>query len=861
MANYATLKAAIQAVIKTNGNEEITGALLQQSLLAMINSLGGYYQFAGIATPTTNPGTPDQNVYYIASTAGTYTNFGGLVLADGEIAILKYNGAWSKDSTGAASLEAVNQLEQQLNGTPGSSAEVTLAVTAGTGVTTNGSLKTCLLEKGRTYRVVMSGAINTITMYFRNSDNTGGVTVDYDGQGASGTNISFTPSVKEHTITPRENVYYVRFYAGASSITVTGDMVWTFLSEGANGIVGDIEDLTEDVGALASEQSEIRQNAPIYDVTLNVPLQSGYYTYETAIAAVPAEYRKFGLVLKFYDGTAWRYEQFVGSSVVNWSILSNWKMKDVPYVHLLGTVFKNVDAINYGYYPYYFPIIDIYTVQNTHNKDICLDYISRTSNRFSIAFIDKIGGSNVAAYTTQSLSGLSGRMTLRCSEQNNSGVIIDVIIDFDLVNNTNAWAFNNLNAEIVQKQNETANTSAQVAALNSQVAAFDSKISSNTIKIGAESASYIETRYDGVFWGGNKVYEAVEAANGIIIKLNLGAKYSWKNTTYVSGTVWDHRPVVNDVVHTDVSSGFVATEGQNYLLLSFQTARVPNGVSITIEGLGLFRTWGYMTLAGKKILCLGESTTEFTDESGKNWPAYAADYTEGTFITGAIGGTRLSQRTTPADVPSTVENSYASLDMCNLIDSWIANDWTRVDAAVEWIKNNASDDNSAIIQNLKDNPISSIDMIVILGGGNDMNSATPLGAATDKNKTSILGAINYILDAILTANPKVKIYWASLMARYYGKTWDSAHWSDNEILLTYNKTTPQVIEDMAAVVKTYHIQWCDLYWTLFNEYNAKSYYTKYYGDGDSRNDPSHPWGGFDVIGRKIGSFLLANRLV
>jgi lysophospholipase L1-like esterase len=268
----------------------------------------------------------------------------------------------------------------------------------------------------------------------------------------------------------------------------------------------------------------------------------------------------------------------------------------------------------------------------------------------------------------------------------------------------------------------------------------------------------------------------------------------------------------------------------------------------------------YTTLRGKKILCLGESTTEFTNDKGKGWPAYAADYTEGTFIVGAVGGTRLSQRATPADVPSTISNSYASLDMCNLVESWVANDWTRVDAAVEWIKNNASDDNTAIIQNLKNNPITDIDMIVILGGGNDMLQNAPLGTVSDKNKTSILGAVNYILDAILTANPKVKIYWASLMARYYGTTWTTEYWSDNRVLPAYEKTTPQVIEDMAAVVKAYHIQWCDLYWTLWNEYNAKSYYTKYYGDGNSSNDSSHPWGGFDVMGRKIGSFLMANQL-
>ena len=114
MANYATLKAAIAAAIKQNGNNEITGNLLQQQLLAMVNSLGVGYQYVGIATPETNPGTPDQNVFYLASTAGTYANFDGLVLADGEIAILKYNGTWSKDSTGAASIEMVNQLGQDV---------------------------------------------------------------------------------------------------------------------------------------------------------------------------------------------------------------------------------------------------------------------------------------------------------------------------------------------------------------------------------------------------------------------------------------------------------------------------------------------------------------------------------------------------------------------------------------------------------------------------------------------------------------------------------------------------------------------------------------------------------------------------
>ena len=116
MANYANLIQQINASIKTNGANLITGQMLQTILDNMVASLGAKYQYAGVATPATNPGTPDQNVFYLAATAGTYTNFGGLVVAEGEVAALKYNGAWAKDTTGVATAAQVNQLGQELNG-------------------------------------------------------------------------------------------------------------------------------------------------------------------------------------------------------------------------------------------------------------------------------------------------------------------------------------------------------------------------------------------------------------------------------------------------------------------------------------------------------------------------------------------------------------------------------------------------------------------------------------------------------------------------------------------------------------------------------------------------------------------------
>lgn len=112
MANYETLKSAIQQVVKTNGNNEITGALLQQSLLAMINSLGSGYQFVDVATTATKPGTPDQKVFYIANGKGTYTNFGGISIDEDEVVILYYDTAWHKLLTGIASQAKLSELEE-----------------------------------------------------------------------------------------------------------------------------------------------------------------------------------------------------------------------------------------------------------------------------------------------------------------------------------------------------------------------------------------------------------------------------------------------------------------------------------------------------------------------------------------------------------------------------------------------------------------------------------------------------------------------------------------------------------------------------------------------------------------------------
>ena len=116
MGNYEQLKQAVSDVIKTNGNQEITGQVLQNTLKTLISQIGANATFAGIATPDTNPGTPDQNIFYLAAQPGVYSNFGGVELTDQVLIFTNKNGIWVKNNSGIATSEKVVKLENEIAG-------------------------------------------------------------------------------------------------------------------------------------------------------------------------------------------------------------------------------------------------------------------------------------------------------------------------------------------------------------------------------------------------------------------------------------------------------------------------------------------------------------------------------------------------------------------------------------------------------------------------------------------------------------------------------------------------------------------------------------------------------------------------
>lgn len=117
MANWSNLKASVAEVIKTNGNQEITGAILLNVLRNIISNLGAESTYAGIATPDTNPGSPDGNIFYIAVETGSYPNFGSSkTVTDNEIAIFNCElGSWIKHSIPVAKMSKITQIEAKQN--------------------------------------------------------------------------------------------------------------------------------------------------------------------------------------------------------------------------------------------------------------------------------------------------------------------------------------------------------------------------------------------------------------------------------------------------------------------------------------------------------------------------------------------------------------------------------------------------------------------------------------------------------------------------------------------------------------------------------------------------------------------------
>lgn len=232
MGGYTNLKAAIAAAIKANGNNEITGAIMQVVLNTIVSTVGANRTFVGIANENTNPGTPDGNVFYIAYKAGNYVNFqsgaSNLTVKPGELAIL-YNGTnnWGKFVIGMSSdgVIALANTINQINAT-GRYAYTDTDIVKGSNT---GSQKVrTFLVAGQPYRFTLTPVGDSVS-------------VDIQGIKADGTfdvigSMISTPAGTTKTITPTKNYYGFTIFYGSKTIATSANVLFETPTTGGMGL-------------------------------------------------------------------------------------------------------------------------------------------------------------------------------------------------------------------------------------------------------------------------------------------------------------------------------------------------------------------------------------------------------------------------------------------------------------------------------------------------------------------------------------------------------------------------------------------------------------------------------------------------
>ena len=228
-------------------------------------------------------------------------------------------------------------------------------------------------------------------------------------------------------------------------------------------------------------------------------------------------------------------------------------------------------------------------------------------------------------------------------------------------------------------------------------------------------------------------------------------------------------------------------------------------------------------------------------------------------------GRRLSL---PSDLTfASNSKAYAALDLPSIANALHTGDFTLQEAAAQWIISDENpskdtDDNTAIIETLKNVDLSNVDIVTIFIGTNDYNSSLgEIGEVGDD--TSLLNmaqGFNQIIKHLLTANPNLRIYYFSPMPRYFGdvRTFDpnsadsDSNWCDNVVGAKGFKF-PDMVDHQIKLAQYYKIPVCDMYRTMgINQWNIASIMRGDIADG------THPYKGLKMLANKIVSFIEAN---
>lgn len=247
-------------------------------------------------------------------------------------------------------------------------------------------------------------------------------------------------------------------------------------------------------------------------------------------------------------------------------------------------------------------------------------------------------------------------------------------------------------------------------------------------------------------------------------------------------------------------------------------------------------------LKGKKVVCFGDSFTNYTDASNLHYTDYLERITGATMINCGIPGARLQARATAVLAPQNDTEANAALDIINVVRASLGVDFDGTNTYKDVIQA-ASDYREAygaIVTRINSIDWSQIDGVIIQGGTNDW---------TNTALENTVAAINSIIELLLTNQPHLHIWWFTPTVRwdnYSGAASDVADFSD--VKQINGKTLKEFSAGIEAAVKDNHIPVCDLYNTLgWTKYNFSNYFPD--------TDGVHPRKAFDKYAYRIASFI------
>lgn len=271
-----------------------------------------------------------------------------------------------------------------------------------------------------------------------------------------------------------------------------------------------------------------------------------------------------------------------------------------------------------------------------------------------------------------------------------------------------------------------------------------------------------------------------------------------------------------------------------------QLGLIKVGANLSIDENGVLSASGGGSggyFSGKKMVCFGDSVTEFGDypERIKNRLDLASAVNVG------FGGCRMAAHESV---------KYTEMSMFKLANTVATQDFTLLDMRAEQLAGEG-DDNRPAVARLKAVNFTEVDYVTIFYGTNDWAGNVPIGENTDltADGSTFKGSINYAVKRLLETYPHLKILfitptWRARFVNGDGLESDTNPNSIGKYLIEY----VDAIKEVAALNK---IPTLDMYRESgINKYNSTLYFT----DGLHPTDPV----GFQHIANKISSSINAS---